>query len=113
MRMRVARLLVIVGLILVPAVFASPAQAHSSCSYHYYDAACVSSSHTSFTVCDREADGHRVWGRVQTRSGAIYWGDDKNGSAEPCYSYTVPSTDPIVAIWAYEEYEGYGDGAWA
>ena len=113
MSKRIGKLLLALGVLVGSLLIASPAQAHSDCAYHVYDAACVGSAHTTFTVCDREADGHRVWGYVQTRSGAHYWGDDKNGSAEPCYSYYVPSWDPIVTIWAYEEGEGFGAGTTA
>ena len=115
MRKRIATTMLALGLVVSPVLIASPAQAHSRCSYHFYDAVCVSGSglHYEFTVCDREADGNRVWGVAQTQSGAVYWRADTNGSAAPCYTYSVPSWDPIVAIWAYEDGAGYGEGAYA
>lgn len=106
MTRRVGKLLMAVGLLLTSVLVISPAEAHSRCAYHFYDAACVSGdgTHRSWTVCDHEADGHGVWGWVQTRLGHQHTGYDSNGSKDPCYSYSVPSWDPspITDIWVCE-----------
>jgi len=44
------------------ALTASPAAAHYAYVYHGSDLASVSSDHARTSVCDREADGHYVWG---------------------------------------------------
>lgn len=43
-------------------VSATPAQAHYTYVYHGSDLASVSSDHYHVSVCDREADGHAVYG---------------------------------------------------
>ncbi len=102
-------------LLLVGSLFwASPAQAHSVCSHHFYDIACVSGSnpyHYSVKVCDREADWNRVWVYVVTYDGRDHWRYDQNGYQDPCYDYGF--TSPIYYFAVYEDGVGGGDWVYA
>jgi len=90
------------------------AEAHDTCVSHPSDPSvvCVRNNHTVADICDRDADGHRVYAHVNvvTSGGQfqdITTGYDPNDSQPGCGQWYTSSAYPrIYDIKVCVQYEG-------
>src|SRR5829696_5393248 len=102
------------------AVTSPPAYAHDTCVLHPSDpdaigsgaensVVCLKDGHTSLDVCDRHADGHRVWVRRIQRDGDVMppFYDD-NGATFGCGHISGPWSTLLSSYNICVETEGCG-----
>jgi hypothetical protein len=101
-------LLVLAASLVVLLALAMPSttQAHDYCIHDGYDWGCVKNNHHTFSACDAETDGNRVYTEAMYRNQFGYLSvgatiGDPDGSGGRCGVYTVGWTIDAIRVCEY------------